>query len=373
VAFELRRGTGGAEVEGIPPKATRTDWVVRGRARLFDRLVAEAYTGVGRIASEPDSLTPLAGERRQHGVRLGLDGERLWARAEGRFLSGPKLPSVRVDVGVGGRLPGVAGAAVDWSADGWAGRRATTRGARVWTEPFYGLSAFGSWESGLRGARVFEPRDSLPSLDDELEEEPEEEEPEPGPTHRFSDATTLRVGGRLDLGPADITAAWLRTELDSILPLGILADREGVPSPDAEVTGFEVSGRLSLSRGFALVGALLQWQEEGVYRPRRVYQGGLDFHDVFYPTGNLEIWSGLQVEGRDPMLLPLVVGEGEATSFQRVPFYQTWQFHLQIRIQTVRIFYRLENAFLRRNNQDFPERILPATRSMYGVRWTLRN
>jgi hypothetical protein len=376
LAFELRRGTGGAELEGIPPKATRTDWVVRGRAVVVDGLVAEAYTGVGRIRSDPDSLTPLDGERRQHGVRLGLAKEHVWARAEGRLLSGPKLPEVRVDLGVGGRLPGIAGAALDWSADGWAGRRVTARGVRAWTEPFFGVSAFGSYESGLRGARVFEPRDSLPSEDDlgeGEEEEPEPEPEEPGPTHRIGDATTMRVGARVAVGPFDLVGAWLRTEVDSILPLGILADREGVPVPGDEVTGFEVSGRLAISHGFALVGSLLQWEDEGVYRPRRVYQGGLDFHDVFYPTGNLEIWSGLQVEGRDPMLLPFVVGEGEGTTYQRVPFYQSWQFHLQIRIQTVRIFYRLENAFLRRNNQDVPDRILPSTRSMYGVRWVLWN
>jgi hypothetical protein len=56
-----------------------------------------------------------------------------------------------------------------------------------------------------------------------------------------------------------------------------------------------------------------------------------------------------------------------------VPFYQNWFVRLQIRIVTVRAFFMWENFTIRQRNQDFPERILPATRSIYGVRWTLRN
>ncbi len=56
-----------------------------------------------------------------------------------------------------------------------------------------------------------------------------------------------------------------------------------------------------------------------------------------------------------------------------VPFYQSWFVRLQIRIVTVRAFIMWENFTLRQRNQDFPDRILPATRSLYGVRWTLWN
>jgi hypothetical protein len=56
-----------------------------------------------------------------------------------------------------------------------------------------------------------------------------------------------------------------------------------------------------------------------------------------------------------------------------VPFYQSWNAHLMIRVVTVRLFLRWENLFLRQNNQDLPGRLLPTTRVMYGVRWTLRN
>jgi hypothetical protein len=249
-----------------------------------------------------------------------------------------------------------------------------------------GLSAFAAWESGLRGARVFEPRIELPPDDDEPDDGTgegegegegtgeEEDEVPAGPSHRFSDRSALRVGARWVLGPVDVSGSWLRTESDSLLPLGLLLDRDAVVLPGGEATGFEVTGRVALPvPGFALVGALVQWDEEGVYRPRRLYQGGLDFHDVFYPSQSLEVWAGLQVEGRDPMLLPFLEGEEGAEALVRVPFYQSWRVHLQIRVQTVRIFFRLENAFVRRANQDFPDRILPATRAMYGLRWTLWN
>jgi hypothetical protein len=385
LAFELRRATAEFEHDSlpIPPSITRTDWAVRGRLRVAEGVVAEAFTGVSSLSSEADSLTPLDGRRRQHGVRLGVERGPIFGRAEGRLLGGPELPSLRLDLSTGGRIERLGGVAVDWSADRWHGRTVSTRGVRAWSEPFYGVSAFAGWESGERGARVFLPREALPDPeeDDEeagstaqQEEEEEEEEPEePPPTHHFSEITTLRVGGRLNLGPLDVSAAWIRTEADSVLPLGLLPDRGAVPLSGDEVTGFEVSGRVRVWQGFGLVGGLVQWQDEGIYRPRRVYRGGLDFHDVFYPSGNLEVWGGLQVEGRDPMLLPLTTGPVEAPVPARVPFYQSWNLHLQIRVQTVRIFYRLENAFLHRNNQDFPERILPTTRSMYGVRWTLWN
>jgi hypothetical protein len=123
--------------------------------------------------------------------------------------------------------------------------------------------------------------------------------------------------------------------------------------------------------GFQLEGSLERWDEEGILRPAQIYRGGLTFHDVFYPTGNLEITAGAVVEGRDPMLLP--IPDAVTGGPVRVPFYQSWNAHLQIRVVTVRVFIRWDNLFLRPENQDLPGRLLPRTRAMYGVRWTLNN
>jgi hypothetical protein len=115
------------------------------------------------------------------------------------------------------------------------------------------------------------------------------------------------------------------------------------------------------------------------YLPSQSYQASLSFHDTFYPTGNLEVWFDLGVRGRDPMAVPFMeevaVGEEGATRMvpTMVPFYQSWFVRLQLRIVTVRAFIMWENFTIRQRNQDFPNRILPFTRSFYGVRWTLWN
>jgi hypothetical protein len=56
-----------------------------------------------------------------------------------------------------------------------------------------------------------------------------------------------------------------------------------------------------------------------------------------------------------------------------VPFYQSWYGSLEVRIVTVRAFVRWENFTIRRNLQDFPDRLLPQTRAEYGIRWTMWN
>lgn len=73
------------------------------------------------------------------------------------------------------------------------------------------------------------------------------------------------------------------------------------------------------------------------------------------------------------MLLPWPEGVDDLVTYPVVPFHQSWDFWLQVRVQTVRIFIRTENVTLRRANQDFPGRLLLQTRSVYGVRWTLWN
>ena len=40
---------------------------------------------------------------------------------------------------------------------------------------------------------------------------------------------------------------------------------------------------------------------------------------------------------------------------------------------TVRVFVNLENFMRRMDNQDFPGRLLPLNRTVFGVRWTLWN
>ncbi|HIC54621.1 MAG TPA: hypothetical protein EYO97_12380 [Gemmatimonadetes bacterium] len=58
---------------------------------------------------------------------------------------------------------------------------------------------------------------------------------------------------------------------------------------------------------------------------------------------------------------------------ETVPFYQNWYGRIQIRIVTVQIFIGWDNFIRRRNLQNFPGRVLPITRTWYGLRWTMWN
>jgi hypothetical protein len=222
----------------------------------------------------------------------------------------------------------------------------------------------------------------------------------PGP--RFSGQEGSRFGARFEWKGLSLAGALVETSADSLFLLGLPTDRGGETQPGGTRNGFEVNGRIPLyPRGFALVGWWQKWdQAEDVrtmptdtasdpellpedripwrYLPRQSYQASLSFHNTFKPTGNLEVWFDLGVRGRDPMAVPLMeeltTGEDEVRQVPTmVPFYQSWFVRLQIRIVTVRAFIMWENFTVRQQNQDFPGRILPATRSLYGVRWTLWN
>jgi hypothetical protein len=66
-------------------------------------------------------------------------------------------------------------------------------------------------------------------------------------------------------------------------------------------------------------------------------------------------------------------GTGDPGGLETVPFYQNWYGHITARILTVRLFFTWENLAVRRNLQTFPGRLLPPTRSFFGLRWDLWN
>jgi hypothetical protein len=376
--FELRTADAESDLEEYPPSVSRRDWAVRGRYRLREGLVAEAFTGASSIDGGGDDLTPLEATRRQHGVRVGLEVAGGWARAAYRLASGPDLPSRTLELEAGADLP-LGGFAGRLSRDNWAGRGATLTSLAAWTAPVFGLSAFASWEDGTSGGLIPAPRvpiEEEPAEEEEGEEEPPPEEPAPAPTHRFTERTGVRLGAAAHVGPLSLSAARVSLEADSLVPFGFLPDREGLAAPGGRFNGIEVWTRLALPlNGFGLYGSLVRWDRGGLYLPERLYTGGLDYHGLPMESGNLEIWASAGVEGRDPMLTALPV-EGDPTSppvLQEVPFGQSWHAFVQLRIVTVRIFIRFENLTVRENNQDIPGRVLPGARVIYGVRWTLWN
>jgi hypothetical protein len=258
-------------------------------------------------------------------------------------------------------LAGVGGVSGRFGLDRAGGSSYAVWGVSGWTEPILGVSFYGSLDDGDRGWEL-PARYRLRGVPDSLA----------GTLPQGSGGTFIRAGARLDVGPLELDGSVLRTEVDRVVPLGSRVDRSEVAFPGEEATGFQVSGSLGiLVEGLSVVGSLQQWDEGGIYRPARVYRGGISFRDTFYPTENLEIAARFLVEGRDPM--QVAIPDPATGAPLEVPFYQSWNADIQIRVVTVRLFIRWDNLSLRENNLDIPGYLLPRTRAMYGVRWILRN
>lgn len=400
-----------AEREGLyfPGKTSRADWSLRTRWSLLPGLVGDLYYGSSSLnTQEPDTFDFGLESRTQKGAILSYDSD--WVRAVGRYrkLEGEGLPNSTAHLEAQGRLGPVGGVAGEITRDSWGKRSVSRNRVRVWTAPVFGLSLFAETGSGEWGLPYL-PAVPPAAPDSAAEGGQEGEDPLPVDTFaavlpgpRFSEMSGTRYGAQFEWRGVSLAAARLKVEADSLFLLGLPTDREGGTQPGGSREGMEFSARIPIyPKGFSLVGWWQRWdQPEDVwttpqdstadpelvpeskvpwrYLPRQSYQASLSFHDTFYETENLEVWFDLGVRGRDPLAVPLMeeveVGEEEPRVVPTmVPFYQSWFARLQIRIVTVRAYFLWENFTVRQRNQDFPDRILPRTRSQYGVRWTLWN
>jgi hypothetical protein len=133
--------------------------------------------------------------------------------------------------------------------------------------------------------------------------------------------------------------------------------------------GIEVWGSIPTPwRSLRLEGSYQAWDAEGPYLPEETYRGAFVFRKTYLESGNFELWWTLGVRGHDPMQVFSTTG-----ALARVPFYQSWYGRIQARIMTVRLFLAWENFTIRRNLQNFPDRVLPVTRSFFGLHWDLWN
>jgi len=370
-------------------------------------LVGDLYYGSASLKTEePDTFEFGLESRTQLGALFTYDSE--WVRAAGRITkhSGEGLPGTTAHLEVQGALGRYGGVAGEMTWESWEERSVSRNRFRAWTAPVWGLSFFAETGSGEWGLPYL-PAVPAPPPDSVTEGESEPTPIDtfaaalPGP--RFAEHSGSRYGAQFLWKGLSLAGAILEAESDSLFLLGLATDRFGATQAGGSRKGFEVLARIPIyPKGFALTGWWQKWdQVESVwlpqedttvapelvpdkkvpwrYLPRQSYQASVGFHDTFLPTGNFELWFDLGVRGRDPMAVPFpeeveVGDEGETRMVPAmVPFYQSWFVRLQVRIVTVRAFISWENFMVRQQNQDFPERILPATRSLYGVRWTLRN
>ena len=378
---EARRMKARADVPGYPGEGSRTDWVLRGRWRPVEGLVLHGYTGRSALEGlQAEGRLPVERRRRQHGLSAELARGPLRAHAAVRAFRGPEVPAHALDLSLSAELPRLGGASAFLSREWWEGDPVTLERVSAWTRSLAGLSLFGSRESGARGAVVYPPPTAVPEPPAEGAE-PAAPAPEPTPGNRRSERTATRLGAALDWRGVHLSAARLALESDSLPLLGLPMDRNGLRVGGSERDGIDLVGRIPLPLffdGLALTGSVQLWDEGAPYLPRRSYQAVFVFHDVFLESGNFELWASLGVEGRDPMEVPVpdpqapVPGEEDPVP-ALVPFYQSWHGFIQARVLAVRLWIAWENFTVRRNNQDYPGRVLPIYRTSYGVRWNLWN
>jgi hypothetical protein len=381
-----------------PDELLRRDLVARLRARLADGLVADAFAGRSSLSrgggdDEGDTISVIRvpdQERSQLGLQLAYQHPDFWASGLARLHGGDGWPENSVALRAGTMFERWGGIEARWWREAWEDETVSSKKVRAWTRPRFGVSFFGEWESGKRGVPLPAfgppPVEEPPEGEDPTGEDPPPEEPEPEPEApvRFTDRTAFRYGARFQWRSLSVGAARLQVEADTLVPLGLPMDRDSLVLPGGKRTGLEVNVSLPLRpRGLSLEGTWIRWDDDAAWRylPSDTWDARLAFHRSFMETGNLEVWSDLGVQGRERMALPFADPEWVPEDPENpgtpdlltVPFDQSWFFRLQIRIVTVRAFIQWENIAVRDQNQDFPGRRLPATRTIYGVRWTLWN
>ena len=375
IVAELRRFAARTDVADLTTGLTRNDWNIRARWRLAEGLVGEGFWGASSLSGGPED--PIYGgldtRRTQLGLRTEYTVGNLWGKAAARRFSGDGVADANFEVAAGGSH---ALGALDGSvrAERWGGQYVMSWRARIETASFKGFSLFAAFEDGETGTPfVGEYEAYLRSL--RLGPPPQPtpvEEPRP----RFTKRTGIRAGGTFAWRDFSVSGALLSLEVDSLRPLGLILDPEGVTVAGGDRTGFEATARLPLPiSGFALQGAFQAWDDGLPYLPRRLLDGALTYHGIFKESRNLEVWGSAGVRHRDAMSIGILQPGGDPTvpDLVEVPFLEEWYTHIQVRIVTVSLFLRFENIRRKSDNIDFPNRRQPQYRSFYGVNWTLNN
>ena len=378
LAWELRQRASSRPSDlWAPARVDRRELALHGRYAPAPGILAGAFVQRSSLRVEeeggvmtglPEAL-PVDEERKTAaGVQVSGAWRSLWARIELRRGWGRETASSAQSLAGGAEWPGIGGASGFVERETRAGVTLSRAHARVWTERVLGVSIFGEVDAGRRHVPVaFVP----PEAEPDGSEDPDPPTAPPSVTDR----TGYRVGAHLRAADWELGVAAVRTQADSLHPIGLPFDRGGIVLAGGRRWGLEATARVPLSAildGLELQGSAQRWDAaaEWRYLPRRIYQLGLRFHDVFLETGNLEVWSDVAVRGRDPMQVPLPGTTGSPAPVS-VPFQQSWFARVQVRVVSVRVFVLWENFTVRERNQDYPGRILPPTRALYGIRWTL--
>jgi len=273
-----------------------------------------------------------------------------------RDASGLAATSLDLDGGV--RLGGLLNLEAGIEREDWGPESATAQQGRLTVGPLLGFTAFSERDTGRRGIPFVGISDSLPES-----------------LPRFDRRSSTRVGAEYRLGDLALGGAALWLDVDSLRPLRFGPDESGVITAGGRRRGMEGYARVPLlATGLRIEGALQQWRDDAVwpYLPRQVWSGSLVYHDVFLPSGNLEILASIGLRSRSELPLPLPdPGDPDVLTF--APPFESWSFYLQIRVVTVRLFVVWENLRNLPEQADFSGRFLPGQHALYGVKWLMWN
>lgn len=379
IALDYRSGSSKTQVSQYAPEVSRKDVMLQASWRPFDGVVLEGMAGRSTLDREPgveEGYTRVGGTRRQLAGRVGLSRGPLWLDGSFRHFEGG-LPTRRLDVAGGISQPRWGGASGRFSTGSWQGTGLTSLAGRVWLSPLPWATLFGQYEAGEFGARAGPVADGPPPPPLRLTEGLG------AGTLVSTEREALRVGGTLSRWGITLGGAALYSYEDRVSPFGLELDAGSDPVPGAHRNGYESMAVLPLRpEGLTLEGSYQWWDEEGPYLPAQIYRGSFEFHRVFLDSGNLELWGSLGVRGHDPMLTfaPGETGDTDGTDgaaqgpgVVRVPFFQSWYAHVQVRVVTVRLWLGMENMTFRRNLQAYPGRLLPYARTFFALRWDMWN
>ena len=348
-------------------KTQRSDWNIRGRWRLLDGLIGEAFVGSSSLSENPRGLDSesLDVSRKQFGVRTNYElGGLLWAKGDARFFTDHNLQRKTYDLKVGSSYANPLTVEGYLRSQYWSTRNVSSLGLHAVTDPILGFSLFGSYEDGIVGSPFISG--------DQVESGMGKVDALEGNLEAFTKRKGSRFGANFSWNGVDASAALLSFEADSLRPLGFSLERKAVSLSGSGQSGFEMGIAFPLPiKGFEIEGTGQIWEEESSYLPRRLWKSALTYHGLFKESENLEVWGKAGVMGRDSMLLrTLEVNSNELT---RVEASQKWFGYIQVRIVTVNIFIRWENMLGKIDNYDFPNRKQPRFRTVYGIRWILTN
>ena len=341
-------------------KINRSDWNVRGRLRLLEGLVGEAFVSSSSLSED---LGDLDGEGRhlsgrQLGLRTSYEFGGLWAEGDASIFSGSRLQEKTYNFKVGASREKLLTAEASFRGDYWLDRKVSSFGIHAVTFPLLGISLFGSYEDGTVGSPFLGETEGSQVIG--------------GGLQGFTKRKGSRFGANFSWNGVDVSAASLSFEADSLRPLGLALEQRAVSLEGGVQNGFEVGITLPLPiPGFGVSGSSQIWQEESSYLPKRIWEGALTYHGVFKESENLEIWGKAGMIGRDSMFLRTL--ELNSNQLTKVASLERWFAYMQVRIVTVNIFVRWENMRGKIDNYDFPNRKQPRFRTMYGIRWILKN